>query len=119
MPESGPGSIAGSGPRVLAYFVDAIIAGLIALPVDEHDRAWASITIFAVMTIVLLAVTGQTIGMRLVKLRVIPVGRLRFPWAVATVIRTVLLCAFVPAVIFDRDSRGLHDRLSGTAVVRI
>jgi uncharacterized RDD family membrane protein YckC len=32
--------------------------------------------------------------------------------------RTALLCLLVPAVIFDRDGRGLHDRLTDTAVVR-
>jgi len=33
-------------------------------------------------------------------------------------VRTVLLFLLVPAVVFDRDGRGLHDRLSDTAVVR-
>jgi uncharacterized RDD family membrane protein YckC len=32
--------------------------------------------------------------------------------------RTGLLCLFVPALIFDRDGRGLHDRFTDTAVVR-
>jgi hypothetical protein len=32
--------------------------------------------------------------------------------------RTALLCLFVPALIFDRDGRGMHDRLTDTAVVR-
>jgi uncharacterized RDD family membrane protein YckC len=34
------------------------------------------------------------------------------------VIRTALLSLLLPAVIFDRDGRGLHDRLTDTAVVR-
>jgi len=33
-------------------------------------------------------------------------------------LRTVLLCLAVPAVIWDTDQRGLHDRLSGTVLVR-
>jgi uncharacterized RDD family membrane protein YckC len=28
------------------------------------------------------------------------------------------LFLFVPAVVFDRDGRGMHDRFSDTAVVR-
>jgi uncharacterized RDD family membrane protein YckC len=32
--------------------------------------------------------------------------------------RTVLLLLFVPALVFDRDGRGIHDRLTDTAVVR-
>ncbi len=31
--------------------------------------------------------------------------------------RTVLLCLAIPAVIWDRDQRGLHDRLIGTILV--
>jgi uncharacterized RDD family membrane protein YckC len=33
-------------------------------------------------------------------------------------LRTFLLFLLVPALVFDRDGRGLHDRLSETAVVR-
>ena len=29
-----------------------------------------------------------------------------------------LLCLLVPALLVDADGRGLHDRLTGTAVVR-
>ena len=38
------------------------------------------------------------------------------PWR--AVLRTFLLVLLIPAVIFDRDGRGLHDRLTDTAVVR-
>ncbi len=34
-------------------------------------------------------------------------------------LRTVLLCLVIPAVVWDRDGRGLHDRAAGTAVVRL
>jgi hypothetical protein len=34
------------------------------------------------------------------------------------VVRTGLLVLLVPALIVDADGRGLHDRLTGTAVVR-
>jgi hypothetical protein len=30
----------------------------------------------------------------------------------------VLLCIVIPAVIWDSDQRGMHDRLSGTVLVR-
>lgn len=33
-------------------------------------------------------------------------------------IRTVLLCLVLPAVVWDGDGRGLHDRAAGTAIVR-
>jgi uncharacterized RDD family membrane protein YckC len=34
------------------------------------------------------------------------------------VVRTVLLFLLIPAVVVDKDGRGLHDRFTGTAVVR-
>jgi uncharacterized RDD family membrane protein YckC len=34
-------------------------------------------------------------------------------------VRTILLMLLIPAVIWDRDQRGLHDRLARTAVVRV
>jgi hypothetical protein len=34
-------------------------------------------------------------------------------------IRTVLLIAVIPALIWDLDTRGLHDKFAGTVPVRI
>jgi uncharacterized RDD family membrane protein YckC len=36
----------------------------------------------------------------------------------AIVVRTGLLLLVLPAVVYDRDGRGLHDRAAGTVVVR-
>jgi hypothetical protein len=33
-------------------------------------------------------------------------------------VRTVLLCLAVPALIWDRDQRGLHDKAAQTVLVR-
>jgi uncharacterized RDD family membrane protein YckC len=41
-----------------------------------------------------------------------PIG---FVWAL---VRTILLLAVVPALITDRDLRGLHDRAANTIVIR-
>jgi hypothetical protein len=35
------------------------------------------------------------------------------------VVRTVLLCLAIPALIWDADLRGLHDRAAGTMLVRV
>jgi hypothetical protein len=34
-------------------------------------------------------------------------------------IRSLLLCLGVPALIWDRDQRGVHDRVPGTVLVRV
>jgi len=43
-------------------------------------------------------------------------GRPGFGWAL---LRTVLLLFVVPALLCDRDLRGLHDRATDTIVVRM
>jgi uncharacterized RDD family membrane protein YckC len=58
------------------------------------------------------------VGKRILSIRVVridgrPVG---LGWAL---VRTVLLLLVVPALIADRDLRGLHDRAANTIVIRI
>jgi uncharacterized RDD family membrane protein YckC len=65
-----------------------------------------------------MLLAGRTLGMALVGLRVV---RIDHPAAVnpwRAVLRTFLLFLLVPAVVWDRDGRGLHDRYTDTAVVR-
>ena len=35
------------------------------------------------------------------------------------IVRTALLCLFLPAMFWDRDGRGLHDKAAGTVLVRL
>lgn len=122
-----PGQIATVGPRIGAFAVDALASGLVAalfVP-DRYDptRGVVGMAVLAVENIVLLLLTGQTFGMRLLGLRVAPVP-LRAaeqdtrPSFLGVCLRTALLLLLVPALISDRDGRGLHDRAGGTAVLR-
>jgi len=43
----------------------------------------------------------------------------RPPGLLRATLRTLLLLLLVPAVIWDRDGRGLHDKLAGTLLVRV
>src|SRR5690606_23021757 len=76
------------------------------------------LAVFAVENILLVGTIGMTLGMRLLRIRVAALdgGRPRF---LAVLVRTLLLCLAVPALIWDRDRRGLHDRASGTVVVNL
>ena len=123
LPQDGPGSVAPVGRRLGALFIDWAVAVLIAygLLADGEPRIannWA-LAIFLVMSLLTVGTVGSTPGKRLLRLRVVAVEGLGRPalWRVA--VRTVLLGAAVPALIWDRDGRGLHDRLSGTVQVRI
>jgi uncharacterized RDD family membrane protein YckC len=120
LPAEGPGSLAGFGSRIGAYLVDAVASGILAtLVVGGPLTSWVpSVLVFAVLTIVTLVLFGQTPGMRLLGLRLahpVPLARLAL-WR--AVVRTGLLVLLVPALVVDADGRGLHDRLTGTAVVR-
>ena len=119
LPADGPGSLAGFGPRAAAFLVDAfgaaLIAGLFTAP--RLPGNWSLLT-FGVLTAGTLVAFGQTPGMRLLGLRLAhprPGHRLA-PWR--AVVRTVLLMLLVPALVVDANGRGLHDRLTDTAVVR-
>ena len=118
LPADGPGRLAGWNPRAGAFVVDAIGAALVASLFTAPDLPgnW-SLLAFAVLTAGTLMVFGQTPGMRVLGLRLAhprPGARLA-PWR--AVVRTALLCQLVPARLVDADGRGLHDRLTGTAVV--
>jgi hypothetical protein len=119
LPVDGPGSLASFGVRMGAFCVDALgsalVAGLFTAP--DLPGNW-SLAAFAAVTVLTLIAFGQTPGMRLLGLRLAhprPGGRLA-PWR--AVVRTALLCLLVPALLVDADGRGLHDRLTDTAVVR-
>jgi len=66
----------------------------------------------------LTAISGLTIGKRLLGIRTIRTngGNPGFKWAA---LRTLLLLFVIPACLTDRDMRGLHDRAADTIVVRL
>ncbi len=120
LPESGPGSLAPQGRRLGALMVDWVAAYAVAAAVgwgpSSAQGQWGTIAIFAAEHLVLLSLLGFTLGKRLFGLRV---GKLGGPLTpVHVVVRTVLLLLVVPAVVWDRDGRGLHDRWAGTVEVR-
>src|SRR4051794_4633845 len=119
LPADGPGSLAPTGTRVLALLVDCVAAALVAALFVRHlPRSWSLIPL-AVDYVVGLSLGGQTRGMPLFRLRVVRVDRRDTRLApVGAAVRTVLLFALIPALIMDRDARGMHDRVVGTAVVR-
>src|SRR4051812_23118271 len=124
LPAQGRGSLASPGARLAAVIVDAVVANLLAgLPYLFGVHCGPGVGGCAVYAAVLLqeflldSVAGATIGKQLCGIRVVRLdgGRLTWPWALA---RTVLLGFLIPAVIWDRDGRGLHDRAAGAITIR-
>jgi uncharacterized RDD family membrane protein YckC len=127
LPAEGPGSLAPTGLRLGAFVVDALAAGLIAAlfvqargghGVSGHLPGSWSLIPFAVDYVLGVLVAGRTLGMYLFGLRLVRVDRVEAVGPVRIIGRTVLLLALIPAVVWDRDGRGLHDRITETAVVR-
>ncbi|MFC9426159.1 RDD family protein [Streptomyces sp. NPDC056987] len=121
LPERGPGSVAPLGRRFGALFVDwglcmLIAYGLLADGDWQASGNWA-LGVLLVLGVLTVGTVGFTPGKRLFGLRVIAEGggRLGF-WRV--LVRTVLLCIAIPALVWDRDGRGLHDRLARAVQVR-
>ncbi len=121
LPETGPGSVATLARRGGQFALDALLAGLIAalFTYPALPQNWSLLT-WAILMIVPVAVIGTTPGMVLLGMRVVRLDR---PESVGvgvlwTLVRTFSVFFVVPALIIDRDSRGIHDRVSRTIVVR-
>lgn len=115
LPREGSGSIGRIGRRVGALFVDYGAAYLIS-----GFFAWdplAILAIFAAIQLVFLPTLQGSPGHRLFGLRLV---RLDGAWVGLwrPIIRTALLIVVIPAVIWDPDQRGLHDKAAGTVLIR-
>jgi uncharacterized RDD family membrane protein YckC len=102
---------------------DLLVAGVL----DRNPMAVGTLGLFVGLSVLYqlygAGMTGQTLGMRLMRIRVIsPLGRP--PGAVRGLIRVVAFAISVlPGAlgwlwaIFDREHRALHDHLAGTYVI--
>ncbi|MFE7816486.1 RDD family protein [Streptomyces sp. NPDC057433] len=123
LPEDGPGSLARPGRRIGALVVDWALCVLIAygLITDGYNGQttsnWA-LLVFFVLSVLTVGTVGFTPGKRIFGLRVVAVGSGRVQ-PVRGLVRSALLCLAVPALVWDRDGRGLHDRLARTVEVRV
>lgn len=109
-------SIARPGRRIAALVVDFAIAALLSLAFFQYDR-WASLILFVVLQAVFIPTIGGSIGHRLLRMRVVRLGG---GWVGAwrPLVRSVLLAVLVPALVWDSDQRGFHDKVAGTVLVR-
>jgi uncharacterized RDD family membrane protein YckC len=110
-------------PSAKEFGPDFILAGLF----DRNPMVLGAFGIFfgisSLYQIYLGGILGQTLGKRLVHLRVITT-RGQSPGPACAVVRTgLLLLSLAPAglgflwCIFDRERRSLHDHLAGTYVI--
>ena len=101
------------GRRVIALVLDWGACLLVSYAFFDADP-WATLLIFAGLRLVTVATVGASPAQRLLGLRI---TRLDGGWAgpLRALVRTLLLCLFVPAVLMV-DGRGLHDLAAGTKI---
>ena len=124
LPQDGPKSLARMGRRIGALSVDWLIAyGLAALImsfglISAQVLSTAVLAIWFVIGAVSVRLFGFTPGQYALGLIVIPVdNRLHVGFGRALA-RGLLIALVVPPLFTNTDLRGLHDRLTHTAVVR-
>jgi uncharacterized RDD family membrane protein YckC len=122
LPESGPGSLAPMGLRVVAIVIDWLICyGLAGLAlgfgaISKEMLATAVLVIWFVLGVVAVRLFGSTPGQLVLGLGVVALdGRLGIG---RLVVRGLLVGLVIPPLFTDWDGRGLQDRVTGTAVVR-
>ncbi|HEY9366397.1 MAG TPA: RDD family protein [Agromyces sp.] len=120
LPSEGRGSVARAGRRLAALLVDwasAMLISLLFTPYESVAYTWVTPLVFAVLQIVFIPTIGGSLGHRLLGMRVIPLdGGWVGPWR--PVVRTALLLIVVPALVWDSDQRGFHDKVAGTVLIR-
>jgi uncharacterized RDD family membrane protein YckC len=117
LPETGSRSVARVGRRIIALVIDWAVASLVSALLFDYD-GFATLTVFAVVQIILVATIAGSVGHLVMGIRVVPLqGGWIGVWR--PVVRTALICVVVPALIWNADQRGLHDTIAGTVLVRV
>jgi uncharacterized RDD family membrane protein YckC len=116
LPFSGTGSLAKMGRRVAALSIDWAIALFLAATFFKYDNT-AILIVFVSLNYLFEVTTQGTIGHRLLGMRL---TRTDGTWVGfwRPLLRNLLLLLVIPVAIWDADGRGLHDKASGTILVR-
>lgn len=116
LPQTGAGSVARFGRRFAALSIDWALSLLIARGLLDGNE-WGTLAVFTTANVLLVATAGQSVGHRILGLRVTRLDG-GAPGVARSLGRGVLLTLAVPALVWDRDQRGLHDRFMGTVLRR-
>ncbi|AKK11512.1 RDD family protein [Corynebacterium uterequi] len=124
LPKSGAGSMASVGRRAVAVAIDWVLCmGIAQIIVSTTDALGDGPTLRYLLWILLGIVCGwlfaRTPGMALLGMGVarvdVPGAKVGL-WRAA--VRTLLTAVVLPAALVDADGRGMHDRGTGTVVIR-
>jgi uncharacterized RDD family membrane protein YckC len=127
LPQAGPGSVASRGARLGALLLDLVIAALVTslfVRVDVADpdvmrtfNYW-SLLVWFVISVGAVGFFGFTAGMAALGIRVVRLDGAAMVGPLRAIPRAALTAILIPAVIWDADTRGMHDKAVGTVVLR-
>jgi len=126
LPQTGPRSVGRFGRRLVALLIDWALANILANLItgswnlDANAKPAHQLVIYGIwvgLMIVTVPLAGGTLGHRIMGLALMP---LRGGWVGLwrPLVRAILLGLVLPAVVWDSDQRGFHDKIAGTVLVR-
>lgn len=119
---SAPPIPAGFGRRVAALAIDwlaAIVVGRLITPgiaYGSADSALVTLGVFYAEVVLFTWLIGSSFGQRIVGVAIIRVDGRRLGLG-AVLLRTLLICLVIPALVYDSEGRGLQDRAVGSRAV--
>jgi len=123
LPQDGPGAVAGLGRRTLALLVDwfmsmGISALIISVTGIGQSMSTITLLVWFVLGVASVSIFSFTPGQLIVGIQVARVDASARVGFVRALVRTFFLLFVFPAIISDHDGRGMHDRATGTAMLR-
>lgn len=115
LPEQGTGSLAKVPRRVIGLCIDWGISLLISAGLFASDNL-ATLVAFGLMQWLMVATLGASFGHMACRMRVLRLGHPYVGFR-AAFLRVSMILLIIPAIVWDNDNRGLHDKLARTALV--
>jgi uncharacterized RDD family membrane protein YckC len=105
--------------RFGALFVDWLLCLLVSglFVADLRTATWEPLAVLVVEYALFIGLFTQTPGMRIAKIRCVDApggGAIGIPRAM---LRGLLLCLVIPALIMDKERRGLHDKAARSVII--
>lgn len=125
-PQTGPGSIARPGRRLVAFWIDwLLVQGIFLLlargplaGIDSVVLDVSQILVFWAYLVASVGFMGHSLGHLLLGMQVQTLDGRPVGWLTA-LIRQSLVMFLLPVVLMDADQRGLHDRARNSILIMI
>lgn len=126
LPETGPKSVGRVGRRFGAIILDWFISALVLMLITGEDYLSISssaqgqlqlLGVFVALQILAIWAVGGSIGHRIMRLYVVNIHGGSLTWW-RPIARSVLLALVIPALVWDSDQRGFHDKIAGTLLLK-